>query len=112
MKPVSTMPIALMAEMPPWFLEALGGVGTCAAYIFGRISKQDVSESKLASLLDTVSDMGDGVKKMGEASAARQEQIAQLQESNRQLWAEIGKLRAENSSLSGQLQYLKGQVGK
>lgn len=99
-------------DIPPWFIEALGGLGTCAAYVFGRFSKQDVSESKLAGVLKTVSSMGEGVTKMGEASAARQEQIANLQEQCRGLWSEINRLKAENGRQASDLAYLRGQVGK
>lgn len=99
-------------EIPPWFLEALGGVGTCVAYVIGRFAKQDVSESKLAGVIKAVATMGEGVKTMGEASAARHEQIAALQRNDKSQWDAIAEVRKENNRLNGELNYLKGQIGK
>jgi hypothetical protein len=99
-------------DIPPWFIESVTGLGGCAAYVFGRFSKADVSESKLNGVLATVTTMGDAVTKMGQASAARQEQIANLQTTDGNQWTSINALRAELSTLRSEVAYLRGQVGK
>lgn len=89
-------------DAPDWFDWALRfwAVGApIATYIFGRITKGEINDARLTSLMKTVGELEDTVKQHGE-------QLAAQQEINRQLF----QMRSDVKDISSKLDRVLGRM--